>query len=105
MKLCHEHSTSGHFSTDRTPDPIKQSFFWPNIHHDVSSSIQCRGIRTFFSPSDIFGLGGIRTFWTQSQERKLDKDYELYQLFMSQTVLIFPNIYIIHKKELKHFGL
>ena len=47
-----------------------------------------------FSPQDIFGVGGIKTFWTQNQTRKVDKDFELYQVPMCQTALIFRNIYI-----------
>lgn len=35
MQLCRNHSTSEYFSVDRTPDQIKQSFFWPNVHNFV----------------------------------------------------------------------
>lgn len=35
MQLCRNHSTSEYFSVDRTPDQIKQSFFWPNVHNFI----------------------------------------------------------------------
>ena len=50
----------------------------------------------------ILGLGFLGNFGLKNQTRKIDqihKDFELCQVFVCQTVLIFPNIYIIHKKN------
>ena len=79
-----------------------------------ASSIQIEGIRT--SPRDIFELECIRTFYIlghilglvalahfglKNQTRKnnkIHKVFELYQVFMCQTLLIFSKIYIIYKR-------
>ena len=89
---------------------IKKKILWMM----GASSIQIEGIRT--SPRDIFELEGIRTFYIlghilglvalghfglKNHTRKIDKThkvFELYQVFMCQTLLIFSKIYIIYKR-------
>ena len=59
------------------------------------------GIRKFSLLGYILGLGALGQFGLKSQTKKIDKidkDFELYQVFMCQTVLIFPKIYIVTKK-------
>ena len=67
----------------------------------IQSSIQNEGIRTFF-PIGYFGLEGIRKFGLKNQTiviDKIDKYFELYQVFMCQIVLIFRKIYTIYQKN------
>ena len=61
------------------------------------SSIQHGGIRAFFS---LEYYEGIRTFLTPGIFLYLSVlgDFELYQVFMCQAILIFLNIYIITKR-------
>ena len=61
------------------------------------SSIQYESIRTFCPQGHISVLSVLGHFRLKTQTKKIDKvhtDFELYQVFMYQTVLIFHNIYI-----------
>ena len=80
-------------------------------------SMQFEGIRTFCLPgifldlsvlghfaswNTLWGLGVLGHFGLKYQTRKINKilkDFELYQVLMCQTVLIFLNTYIIYKKN------
>ena len=66
------------------------------------SCIQIAGIRTFCLLGHILGLWALRYSELKNQTRKINKinrNFELFQVFMYQTVLIIPKIYIIHKKN------
>ena len=94
-----------------------ENFCKINDDGKMVSSIQIEAIRTLYPnlgyfrtwgfqdilrPGTYFGLLEIKTFWLKRQTRKtykFYKDFELYQLFMDQTVLIFPKMYIIDKKN------
>ena len=60
------------------------------------------GIRKFCPLGHILGLGVLAHFRLKNQTTKINKiykDFELYQPFMCQTLLIFPNTYVIQKKD------
>ena len=66
------------------------------------------GIMTFFHLRHILGLGTSGHFGLENQTRKvviIHKDFELYQVFMYQTVLIFSQNMHYSQEELKHSGL
>ena len=76
----------------------------------ILGGIHLGGIRTFLPPSPgiFLDLGVLEHFRLKNQTRKIGKvheDFELHQVFLWQTVLIFA-IYISYsQKELKHFSL
>ena len=66
------------------------------------SSLQIANIIRFCLLGHILGLEALRHFRLKDMTRKIDKikkKIELYQVFMCQTVPIFPKIYIIYKKN------
>ena len=66
------------------------------------SFMQITGIRTFCLLGHILGLGVLRYSGLKNQTRKINKihrNFELFQVFMYQTVPIIPKIYIILKKN------
>ena len=63
------------------------------------SFMQITGIRTFCLLGYILGLEVLRYSGLKNQTRKIHRNFELFQVFMYQTVPIIPKIYIILKKN------
>ena len=62
----------------------------------------------FFHLRHILGFGASGHFGLENQTRKvviIHKDFEIYQVFMYQIVLIFPQNMHYSQEELKHSGL
>lgn len=65
-------------------------------------------IMIFFHLGHILGLGASGHFGLENQTRKvviIHKDFELYQVFMYQAVLIFSQSMHYSQEELKNSGL
>ena len=77
-------------------------FFIPDFN-----LLNCKLDNFTFLPHRIFlDLEALRHFFPLGfLDLEVLGHLELYYVSMCQTVLIFPNIYIIHKRELKHFEL